>query len=331
MLSLFKNNTPLSFLLLLLYAMLFYAAYVLAEPRSLAWAADTGRLWEKLQQQLAWSLATWRLASWLLLLLGGIVLNLINNRYRLTRRNSFLASFCWLLLSATLPGVLDQPALLLALLLVMLSFLEGFELYNKSSHAVQLFNLGLWPALAALCFPGFQLLFVWSLLVVLLLRPFQLQDVLIVLLGYLTPFFLAGTYFFWIEELQLWWQQDFLVPWRSWKLLEIADWRNWISVGLWGLLWVMMLLNAESFRFKTTMQTQKYINLLFWWFPIAGFCLLAVPSIHFLYLLLWLPALSLLLTQLFFSIKNLGIAEFLHLLIVLIAIFVQYAAFLFSV
>jgi hypothetical protein len=145
--------------------------------------------------------------TFLILFAQALYLNYFFNRNKMTTRNTDLPGMSYLLMTSLLPewSQFSAPLIINFLVLFLLSSL--FESYHSADTRRTLYNMGLAMGLGIFIYPPALLLTGWFLLSLVIIRPVRLQEIIISLLGILTPFYFVGIWLFWNNQL-------------SWELLE---------------------------------------------------------------------------------------------------------------
>lgn len=145
--------------------------------------------------------------TFLILFAQALYLNYFFNRNKMTTRNTDLPGMSYLLMTSLLPewSQFSAPLIINFLVLFLLSSL--FESYHSADIRRTLYNMGLAMGLGIFIYPPALLLTGWFLLSLVIIRPVRLQEIIISLLGILTPFYFVGIWLFWNDQL-------------SWELLE---------------------------------------------------------------------------------------------------------------
>lgn len=139
--------------------------------------------------------------TFIMLVGQAIYLNYFFNRHRMTSRPTDLPGMAYLLCSSLLPAWSTWSAPLLINLLVLFLLAHLFESYSLSDIRKPLFNRGLAIGLGVFLYPPSLLLAIWFVIAVAIIRPVRLQEILIALLGLLTPFYFLVIVLFWTDQL----------------------------------------------------------------------------------------------------------------------------------
>jgi len=134
--------------------------------------------------------------SFVLLYIQALTINGIINEYRMTTRHTFLPALSYMLITSLLPQWSFLSAALIATTFILWAFAQLFQLYNRPAANTKIYNIGLLLGLASFFyFPSF-LFGVAILSGLLILRPFRLNEILLLLLGIVTPFYFYAVYLF---------------------------------------------------------------------------------------------------------------------------------------
>ena len=152
-----------------------------------------------------------------------------------------------------------SPALLAGHLLIWL-FARLARLFNHATPKTLLFNTGIVLGIAIICYHPFFILVVVVLFALAIVRPFNLNEWLVLLMGVMIPYYfvLAGGYLF--ENLLFFFA---LLPNFSWGLpIKMLDWYTGVSLGLVAIALLFGLIYWQRFNGRLLMQIRKYWSVL---------------------------------------------------------------------
>jgi hypothetical protein len=328
-LQLFRNNQLFTVFFVLLYALLFgvnswlYAGVPLASFEQLPSTVGTWLI------ALVDSPTINRVVFLLLLLLQASVVNGLVNQFRLAKHYSYVPAIAYILVHFAGVDIDVCSPVMLANSFMLWALYSLFCSYEKRVSLAVIFNIGFATAMAALCYHGFVVYFIWMLLAVLLLRAFDPQEFVILLGGFFVPFFLLGTYHFVNDNLSLWLQSELYVHYQQ----MVVHYDNTLSLSILVALLVtpvlLALLQLQTLHFKTTIRERKYINVVLL-MPFIGLLSFLVQSDLYSYhfMVLAIPV-AILLSLVLQSFKSLAFSELLHLVFFMLALGVQYQQFFF--
>jgi len=135
--------------------------------------------------------------SYLIILLISYSLIQINEHFIFIKQRTNLPSALFILIAAcgTLANGL-HPALISALLLLF-SLNQVFKIYHGTQSVASAFDVGLLIGLASLFYLPTSLFFVWFIWALIILGSFRLREFLGGVIGFITPVFFIGCWYFW--------------------------------------------------------------------------------------------------------------------------------------
>lgn len=259
-----------------------------------------------------------------------LVLNTWVNQFRLTKSSSFIpaVTFIWMHFIGSTSDVCST--VVLANCFVLWSLHQLWSSGEKRASLGTIFNIGFAAAMAALCYHGFMLLFIWIILGWLLIRAFDVQEFILLVGGYLVPFFLMGTYHFVNGNLVNWWQEDIITHYTQWVTPYSQDVTWMVSLGLVVFLLLIALIQWGAIQFKTNAREKKAQQSVLLLAILMGLSFLVHPPMHIPHFLVFAVPLSILYSLSLQSFKSRAWAEILHLLLLLVVIGLQYRTFFFQ-
>lgn len=203
MLGWFYKNNPANVILLLLFAVLVKFPIFL-HPHTAIIGASDGIFYSWFTQRVN-ALGTsanmlYSFLSFILLYTQAIQLNQIFNRHKMTSRGTDFAGMSYLLLSSLFPAwnYFSAPLIISSVFLLIFSFLMGA--YHRPTIKGFLFNLGLILGLISFVHQPAIFFAIWLLIAMMIVRPFYLNESMLMVLGMLTPFYFYGVYLFMIDK-----------------------------------------------------------------------------------------------------------------------------------
>jgi hypothetical protein len=326
MLQLFKTNQPVTIIFLLIYALLLrFHNFIFPtdwQPINANFLSDVVYNWVGTNSLLA------NITALLLIVIQAIMINQVVANNKMQRVSTFLPGVTYVLLASALPDFLVLHPLHFANTFFIIAMGQLFKSYRKYEAASELFNIGFCVALGSLFYFSVNVLLFWAILGLIVIRAFNLREVLIIFIGFFVPFFLAGTYLFWIDKLDvlqnIWtniYILDFQVEWNS---------TTYFKIGFIGFIILLCFINFRSFYARTNIQVQKYITMLYWALIISLLSVTFQEKLTLGHLLIFAAPLSIFLGFFLQKIKNSAIAEFFHLTLLIIVLILQYQVLIFG-
>ena len=129
-----------------------------------------------------------------------LMINFMVSEYRMIAKQNYLPAMAYLLVTTLLPewNYLSSPMISNTLIIWMFIYL--FSLYNSPVSKAQVYNIGLIAGINSyIYFPS--IVFVLCILLgLIILKPFRLNEMILFLLGCLTPYYFYGVYLFLTDQ-----------------------------------------------------------------------------------------------------------------------------------
>lgn len=261
-----------------------------------------------------------------LVFIQALMINIIVAKFRMANAVSLLPGVFYALLASMFPEFLMLTPALIANTFFLLAIWELFETYRRNEAAGSIVNVGFWLGIASLFYFSeitFLLLAIFGLSV---LRAFRLREMLMILIGFVIPYFIASVYFFWNDQLGDFWQSQVV---NGFSFLDFAftwDMVNIIKIIALSILILIVLLSIGSYASKRSIQAQKNNTVLYWTIFIAAISFVFQANVPFYHLLLFIVPAGTLLSFNFLQLSP-RIAEALHLLLLVGVIIWQFHPF----
>lgn len=329
MLSLFKNNRPITFLFLVAYFIVLKAnvfvvpAEVMIEP-----TAPFGELVFNFLDTLGINAYPYlQIIALLCIFIQALMLNSIVNRVKLYGEFNFIPSLSYILLTSWFAGFNYLSPTLIAAFPVIFSFGKVLKLIGKENFSSDLFDASFWIAIASLFwFPAIQFLF-WLFLSVGMLKTFNIKTWLAGFSGFVIPYFLTATYFFWNGLLTDFVEIHILSFINQYTILIEVDNIFWIRliVLLIVSLWFIWLLSKELP--VQVMHLRIAMGVVFTMLMFSVFTIVLQPIIRLQHFFLLIIPLSLIYSYQFSLKRKYELGEWIHLSLFILLLITQYINF----
>lgn len=320
MLQLFRTNSPVAAIILLIYAFLVRLHHFIYPSD---WQPTNPNFFSELIYN--WVGANGLLPSliaFFLVVLQGFMLNQIITSGKMQRIPNYFPAVAYILMASAIPEFLELQPLHFANTFFMLAIGQLFKSYRKYEAASELFNIGFYVAIGSLFYFSFNILVLFAIIGLLIVRSFNLKEILIIFIGFFVPFFLVGTYLLWIDNFE-----EFRNVWANFYFFDfniIWESATYAKLGLIIFMILLSFVNFQSFYYRTTIQTQKYVSMFYWAILIAAFSLIYQGNVELGHFLILSPPLAAFLAFSLTKLKNKAVAEFLHLTLLIIVLILQY-------
>ena len=206
MIALFKQKSPANLIVLLIFGLLIKMPLFLYPKTITAGAAD-GPLYHLF---LSFFTAPGKdnalscsVIAFFLLYVQALLINYLVNEHRMTSKQTFLPAMAYLLISSLLPEWNYLSAPLVSATFIFWCFIKLFRLYNAPLASGIVFNIGLLLGISSfIYFPSIAFL-ICLFVGLMILRPFRVNELIILLLGILSPYYFYAVYLFLNDKLAL--------------------------------------------------------------------------------------------------------------------------------
>ncbi len=198
-----------------------------------------------------------------LLLVQLFIILLICLRLKVSSETTLLPGLVFVLFVSLIPEVGKFHPVILANTFLLLALQQLFSISPRKSSGKQIFNVGIWIALATLFYSSYIFFLIAAVSGVNIIRSYRFNDVKVLALGYITPFFLVGVHYFWFDRLVDYGNGIF----DGLGLISFRNMDDWFHIGtaIFVLLIVMaMILNFAQVMNKKTNVKQNYFKTLYW-------------------------------------------------------------------
>ncbi|HNP47923.1 MAG TPA: hypothetical protein PKL85_03755 [Bacteroidia bacterium] len=216
--------------------------------------------------------------------LEAIYFNLLLNRHEVLYKNSYLPSLCFVLLASLSSSLLLVHPVHLVNLIFLRVFDKIFSLFKNESPVRALFDSGFLLGIAALLYLPALPMYLLFLIAVSLLRPFSWREWLVMLSAFFLPYFFISVYFFWEQELLIFWKGYIGKFKHLWPQLNMQFTlsEKILMLVMSGLL-VLSLVKLRGNYYKNIIRTRTYQQIVFLCLLINGAAVLLIHKIEWIH------------------------------------------------
>ena len=201
MIGVFKQKSPGNVGVLFIFSLLLKLP-VFLYPKAIVATVNDGRLYQWLIQALpAGSTMLFSVIAFILLYIQALMINYLVNEYRMISRQNFLPAMAYVLITTLLPEWNYLSAPLVSNTLIIALFIYLFKLYNTPNVKGHIYNIGLIAGINSYIFFPSLVFVICILLGLMILKPFRLNEIILFILGCLTPYYFHAVYLFLAGEL----------------------------------------------------------------------------------------------------------------------------------
>lgn len=329
MLSLFRNNRIPAFLLLVGYtiALKLHVFFIPIEINFSSNAPFAELFFLAFEKIVAGNLFFVRLIAIACIFIQALMINSIVNKHKLFGELNFIPSLSFVLLTSWFPEFNFLTPTLLAMFPIIIAFGKLIQLYHSENYDSLLFDAAFLIAFASLLWlPSVQFLF-WLFITLGVTKPFNLRIWIVGFLGFLVPYFLAATYFFWNGQLTDFIEFHVLSFINNYSLnIEVSQ-MLWLKTGILltvACFYLIILLQEIPIL---VLQLRKVMGMVVTMLLFSLLTLVLQPSIMLIHFVILVFPLSLVFSYHFSQSKRSNISEWIHLSLFIMVLIMQYINF----
>ncbi len=211
------------------------------------------------------------LIAYLIIILEAIILSQFINANRLMKRSNFLAGLAFVLITSFLPEFNYLSSQLIASLFFLLIFIQMFKSHNQQLTTGGIYNSGLTLGIAVLLFFPSLFFLLWMFIALVLFRPFQLKEWILMMMGLLTPYYFLASYFFLTDQSLM-----TLLPQLSFGFNKEAP-----SIWLAGTFFLVLTPLLTGFYYSQSLSNRMLIHARKAWTLFLIFILVSIIIVFF--------------------------------------------------
>lgn len=245
---------------------------------------------------------------------GAILISMYTIRQEVVEKSNYIPSFLYVFFSAiTLNNTLLHPSLI-ANVFILLSLIYVTDTYREELVLSKLFNAALFTSLATFFYINYAFFILFFFIALIILRPFSWREWLVSLLGLISPVFVYFCIGYLIN-----------IPFTDFLTYLLNLFTNFqkplLSEYFYPLFfWLLLLLLFGAVKHFTRglggkIKTQKNLGLMYWLFLLSLVNFFSKNNNSYFPLIASVIPISVLLSDYFYGIKQLKIANTLFFLL----------------
>lgn len=312
MISVFRKNDVANIFLLLPYTILL-RVYSLMHP-TVYQLNELDAAWIANFYQLIPSPIFQSIIAILLVFSQAVIINLLGNTHHIFRTPSALGGMLYILLVSAIPELQVLSPALIGVTFLLAAIYNVFTTYKQTIAASSIFNAALSSAIAAIIYPPYFIAMFTMFIGLTMMRNFKAVERLQFIVGYGVLLWIVGVSLFYFDLLNFSMFHEVL-PLGALSEMNYTDTKTLWILGVTSFLILLSLGNYYSYVKKKGIDVRKKIGFFYWLLASSLVALLFFRFIdyqHFYFLAL---SLALFVSMAILLIKNIALAELLHLIL----------------
>lgn len=328
MLSFFKSNNPSIVTFYIIYLVLFRLIFFFTIPQTdfvfQHHEPLSNLLFGFLKiKSLNFGIMSLSLGAVLCFMQALFINNIVNENKMLPKKNYLAGAVFIIFASFFKEGLLLSPASL-ALTFLILCTARIFALIRKEKSYGDIFDIGFLAAVASLFYFPCIIFVLFAYIGLATVRPFKLREWLGVLTGFLAPFLLVFTYYFWNDRTSEMFLSIANIHAEGWLLgIDLSAPDKIVIVTLAACTAASLVL-LPSALYSSLIQVRKFSNTLILFIVLASVAMLLQQSIHLSHFGLLSMPLAIFAAMILMHIKRKWIPEVIHIILILFVLSMQF-------
>lgn len=242
-----------------------------------------------------------------------VLINRLVIKNRFSRDITLLPGMFFIILVSLSPSMHTLSPFVFGLIFIIFSFMNLFKTYKKFQSERFLFNTGFYFGISIMFCNSFILLLIPIILGMISIRAFKIKELYQLLFGIIFIVYIYTFWMFWIDKPIKFPEMNFYYL----KGIFQNGIFNKIIIGSYIFLFLNTIVTYRKFIIKKSIQSQKKINIIFWFLLIAIIILVFIQTDNFYnYLHVIAFPLSIFTSMIFLRIRNNLIAEIVSVVII---------------
>lgn len=269
--------------------------------------------------------------AWLSPVLSGVLcfaqallINDIVNENKVLSKKNYLAGLLFIIVFSFFKESLLLTPASLALTFVILSIRTLFSLIRKEKAFGDVFDVGFLIALAGLFYFPAMLFVLFAFIGLGIIRAFAYRDWIIILLGFMAPFIVVFTWYFWFDKAGQLLPDMANVHGRLWLAGFAFKPLDYLLFGALMLFMVAALVLLPGALYSSLIQVRKFSTALITLMFLIAVAFVLQQTVHLSHWVLLSLPLAIIFSMVLMQIKNKLVSEVIHLILILLVLAGQY-------
>ena len=253
-----------------------------------------------------------------------LIINSIVNGNKILPRKNYMAGAVFIIFASFFKESLLLSPSSIALTFILLSVARLISLIRKEKSYGDVFDVGFLVALASLFYFPCLLFVLFAYIGLATVRPFGYRDWTIMLLGFLSPFIMLFTFYYWNDNARLLFSEMVNLQSGGWLVITTLDLSDKIMMGGMVICIVAGLILLPASLYSSLIQVRKFANTLVVFIVLALLSILLQQNIHVSHLVLLALPLGIIASMVLMQIKRTLVSEVIHIILILFVLAGQF-------
>ncbi len=260
----------------------------------------------------------------ILLFIQSLMLNGLVNNSKLFESTTFVPALIYITVASLFREFLSLSSAMLSITFIIPALGKSLRFFRRQHCFAEIYDMGFLIGIAALFYRPASVLIILLFVALTVMRPFNWREWVIGLSGFLTIFFLTGTFYFMADKLSSFVAGFLFSP----TIIPRNDFASTLSLsvvgGATGILGLLASFTFLAGYLKSAILARKFLVLSVWSFALMALSVTLTEGIALHNFMILSVPLSIVVCYLFMNIRRKRIANIVHFLWVVVAVFFQY-------
>jgi hypothetical protein len=285
-LTLFRTNQISGALSFLLYLFILRGVDILFPYQHVWQPTAMGVASEWILQQVSDNMSLDDIFSFALLFIQAILITVVVRKHQLLMTDILMPGAFFILVSCAIPAFLHLSPQMLANTFIIIALDQLLVTYRKNNFAHHLFNVGFWIGIASL----FYFSYITFILLVFLglpsIRAFNVREILMMLIGAIVTYFLAGAYYFLIDQFPYFLERQFYQNLGILNFKGSLDLNTFVALSIFALVLFTVLFGYGNIILRKNISFQKKIGIFYFALLISSASLFIQSNVDLAHLMM---------------------------------------------
>ena len=269
---------------------------------------------------------TWAspLLSGLLCFIQALLINDIVNQNKIVAKKNYLAGLLFIIVFSFFKESLLLTPASLALTFLILSTRKMFSLIRKEKAFGDVYDVGFLVAMAALFYFPTSLFILFAYIGIGIIRAFNYRDWVIVLLGFISPYIVVFTWYYWFDNTPKLFADMANIHGHVWLAGIAFKPEDYVLFGALILFIVAAMVLLPGALYSSLIQVRKFSTALITLMFLIAIAFALQQTVHLSHWVLLSLPLAIIFSMVLMQIKNKWVGEVTHLILILLVLAGQY-------
>ncbi len=253
-----------------------------------------------------------------LVLIQSYIIYMITKQHKLLGEENLFPAIFYLITASISISFLGLPPPLIGNTFLLLAIANLFNIYKLKEASSYHFNAGFFIALASLCYGSLGIFLLFGMIAIASLRVINIKEFLQLISGYIVPYFILFTIFYYLNEIEESYIPYILSAFGRTNLRESLGQTDYITLVFILILFLGILSQYRNIVDKQISKTKKQIRLLFYFIIFVVASTIIQAGVGMEHLILLSAPFGILLAIIFTKMKKIIWMELWHLLLLIV-------------